>query len=178
MLPFADMGVIKKGLMGGAAALFAVMLTVTIAFAATTYTDSATGAEFYATSTHGVFSGVASGSLPGLWYASVLHTPLSGSPQTATVTGGSFSLGSLNGQSTLVTGTFASGGSVVQTGGLTGCTDQTYQVVDRLTGVGPYGGSGHGTGRFDAVLTHYRQEVAGYCITYSASVNGTIDLSF
>lgn len=155
------------------------MLTATVAFAATsTHTDSVSGAEIYASSVEGGFTGTAAGSLPGVWYFDVIHTPLSGSPQTATITGGSLDVvGTLNGQGTLVTGTFASG-SVTQTGGLTGCTDQTYAVVGSLRGVGPSGTSDHGTGHFDAVLTHYRHDLYGYCLTYSASIAGTVELSF
>jgi hypothetical protein len=34
------------------------------------------------------------------------------------------------------------------------------------------------TGLFTAVLTHYRTRLFGYCITYSASVTGSVDLQF
>src|SRR3989442_13960642 len=44
------------------------------------YSDSVTGVEVYATSTEGVFTGTASGALPGTWTADVLHTTLSGTP--------------------------------------------------------------------------------------------------
>lgn len=89
----------------------------------------------YATSTEGVFTGTASGALPGTSTADVLHTPLLGSPdQKATITGGSFDLATvLNTNDVLITGTFVNdGGSVVQTGGSYGCVDQTYSVNGAL----------------------------------------------
>jgi hypothetical protein len=158
-------------------ALVAVALVQATAFAAS-YSDAVSGAEFSATSTEGKFAGRASGDLPGYWYVDVVHTPLSGSPQTASITGGRFDLGTtLNGQSVVVSGVF-SGGSVVQTAGFTGCTNQTYSVNGSLTAVGPYGGTQTGTGTFAAVLTHYRYSSYGYCVTYAASIAGTVNLSF
>jgi hypothetical protein len=35
-----------------------------------------------------------------------------------------------------------------------------------------------GTGRLQAILIHYRVEILGNCVAYSASVSGTITLSF
>jgi hypothetical protein len=162
--------------LGAALALAAVIATQTAALA-TSYTDSVSGVEVYATSTEGAFAGQASGSLPGYWYADVDHTPLGGSQQPQ-ITGGTFDLSTaIGGQPTLVTGTFA-GGSIQQTSGFTGCTNQTYTVTGQLSKVGPYGASQVGTGLFDAVLTHYRYEAYGYCITYAASVTGSVELSF
>jgi hypothetical protein len=142
------------------------------------YSDTVSGREIYATSTEGRFAGQAAGALPGYWYADVVHTPLTGSPETAAITGGIFDLSTtISGQPVLVTGLF-SGGSVVQTGGFGGCTNQTYSVSGDLTNVGPYGGSQTGTGTFAAVLTHYRYSSYGYCITYAASIAGTVNLAF
>jgi hypothetical protein len=165
-----------RRLLGATAALFAVIVTQTAAFAAG-YTDSVSGIEIYATSTEGRFAGQGSGSLPGYWYADVIHTPLGSSP-TPVITDGSFDLTTtINGQATLITGHFVSG-SIVQTGGFTGCTNQTYAVTGNLDDVGPYGTTQSGTGVFNAVLTHYRHSSYGYCITYAASVAGSVDLSF
>jgi hypothetical protein len=76
----------------GLAAAFARGLASGAA-AATTYTDTISGYEYYATSTDGKFAGTASGPLPGSWVADVQHTPLCLScATTATITGGSFSL--------------------------------------------------------------------------------------
>jgi hypothetical protein len=167
----------SKRVLGLVLALIAVAVAQTAAFAAS-YSDAVSGSEIYATSTEGRFAGHATGALPGYWYADVVHTPLSGSPQTAAITGGTFDLSTtLDGQAALVTGVF-SRGSVVQTGGFSGCTNQTYSVTGDLTNVGPYGGNQTGTGTFAAVLTHYRYSSYGYCITYAASIAGTVNLDF
>jgi hypothetical protein len=167
----------SRWLVSATAAVVAVVVTGAAVFAAD-YTDSVSGVEVFSTSTVGVFVGQASGSLPGYWYAEVDHTVLAGDPQTATITGGSFDLATtIDQQSTLITGQFDSG-SVVQTGGFTGCTDQTYAVTGHLAGVGPYGGSQIGTGAFSAVLTHFRRASHGTCTTYAATIAGSVDLSF
>ncbi len=168
---------VRSRLLSVVIALLAVAAAQTAAFAAS-YSDAVSGVEIFATSTEGRFAGNASGALPGYWYADVVHTPLAGSPQTAAITGGSFDLSTtVSGQPALVTGVF-SGGSVVQTGGFTGCTNQTYSVTGNLTNVGPYGGGQTGTGTFGAVLTHYQYSSYGYCITYAASIAGIVDLAF
>jgi hypothetical protein len=142
-----------------------------LALAATTYTDAIVGREFFATPTVGGFAGTATGDLPGSWLAIVEHAPLT---TTATITGGDFALATrVPGQPRTVTGTF-SGGTVTQTGGLTGCQNQTYQVDGTLDNVGPDGG----TGTFQAVLTHLRTTLFGRCITYGARVAGTVSLTF
>jgi hypothetical protein len=159
----------------------ATAVTPVTAFAQThSYSDSVVGVEVYATSTEGVFTGTASGALPGTWTADVLHTPLSGTPETATITGGSFDLATaLSKNDVLITGTFINnGGSVVQTGGLTGCVDQTYSVNGALDKVGVYGKADRGSGNFSATLTHYRVQIFGYCVTYGASIAGNVTLSF
>jgi len=144
-----------------------------IALAATTYTDAIVGREFFATPTVGGFAGTATGDLPGSWLAIVEHTPLT---TTARITGGDFALATrIAGQPTTVTGTF-SGGTVTQTGGFTGCQNQTYKVDGTLENVGPGGGTG--TGTFQAVLTHLRKTFFGRCITYGARVVGTVTLTF
>lgn len=166
-----------KGVLSAGMALAAVAVMQTAALAAS-YSDAVSGVEIYATSTEGQFAGQASGDLPGYWYADVIHTPLSGSPETAAITGGSFYLSTtVHNQPSLVTGLF-SGGSVVQTGGFAGCTNQTYSVTGNLTDVGLYGKRHAGTGTFAAVLTHYRYEAYGYCLTYAASIAGTVNLAF
>ena len=45
-----------------------------------------------------------------------------------------------------------------------------------LGGVGPRS-AGRGTGTFAATLTHYRMEIFGHCVTYSASVSGSLSLA-
>jgi hypothetical protein len=160
------------------AVALAALVLCTAATAAQTYSDTITGAEYYATSTDGKFAGKASGALPGLWNADVRHTPLSfSSTPTATITGGSFSLAtSLNGGYTLVTGVFT-GGTVNVTNPGYNCTNQTFAVDGILGSVGPWY-AGSGTGTFSAILTHYRTRIFGSCVTYSASVRGTLSLTF
>jgi hypothetical protein len=148
------------------------------ALAAQTYNDTVSGFEYFATSTEGRFAGTASGALPGNWNADVQHTPLCLScTPTATITGGSFLLASVLGSSpTVITGTFI-GGSVQVLNVGANCTNQTFAVNGALGSVGPWlGGSGKGT--FTATLTHYRHSIFGRCITYGASVAGTLTLTF
>ncbi len=158
--------------------IVATCLTPLTAVAAPTYQDAVMGVEVYATSTEGQFTGQASGDLPGYWYADVVHTPLGGSPATATIDGGIFDLYTdLHNRSTLVTGQFT-GGSVVQTGGFSDCADQTYAVTGTLSKVGVYGRPDHGAGMFAATLTHYRASLDGYCVIYAASIVGYVILEF
>jgi len=161
------------------ASTVAISLTPLTALAATTkiYHDSVGGVEVYATTTEGRFTGQASGKLPGLWYADVIHTPLSSSA-AATISGGAFDLTtSLNNQPTLITGRF-SGGTVMQTGGFSGCTNQTYAVDGTLSNVGVYGRPDRGKGTFVATLTHYRVSILGHCLIYGASIGGLVTLNF
>jgi hypothetical protein len=146
--------------------------------AATTYTDSITGAEYFFTSTEGRFAGRATGDLPGYWNTVVDHTPLSiGSTPTATITGGSFQLTTtLNGFYTLITGDVTGGMINVKDPG-TDCHDQTFDVEGTLGNVGPWF-TGSGSGTFSALLTHHRVPIFGQCVIYAATVTGTFSLSF
>jgi hypothetical protein len=146
--------------------------------AAQTYDDTISGHEYYYTSTDGKFAGTASGTLPGDWNADVQHTKLCLScTPTATITGGSFSVATtLGGIPTLVTGKFT-GGTVQVINKGANCTNQTFAVDGILGSVGPWY-SGHGTGTFTAILTHYRTSILGRCVTYGASVKGTLSLTF
>jgi hypothetical protein len=148
------------------------------ALAAQTYSDMISGHEYYYTSTDGKFAGTASGALPGDWNADVQHTKLCLScTPTATITDGSFSLATtLGGIPTLVTGTFT-GGTVQVINQGTDCTNQTFAVNGILGSVGLWY-SGHGNGIFTATLTHYRTSILGKCLTYGATVQGTLGLSF
>lgn len=162
-------------LAGGGAALAALVAPVE-AGAATLYQDAASGVEVYATSTEGVFTGTATGGLPGGWAATVRHTVLS---PGATITGGSFSLATaVRGTPTLVSGSFTRG-SVTLEHQYGWCGNQVYAVSATLGGVGELGGSHTGTGRLSATLTHYRLSLFGACITYGATITGgVLDLSF
>jgi len=60
--------------------------------------------------------------------------------------------------------------------GVTGCVNQRYAVNGLLGDVG-FGSRGSGTGTFTATLTHYRTKIFGYCVTYSASISGSLSLA-
>jgi hypothetical protein len=155
------------------AAAAALFISPASAIAATTYPDSISGYEYAATSTQGHFAGIASGALPGVWSVTVDHTPLGTS---ATITGAGFHLATdLHGTLTAVTGDFT-GGTVTQLSGFTGCVNQRYAVNGVLGDVG-FGSAGSGTGTFTATLTHHRTKVFGHCVTYSASVSGSLSLA-
>jgi hypothetical protein len=154
------------------AAAAAIVIGSGLATAATTYTDAISGYEYAATSTQGSFAGTASGDLPGYWKATVDHTAL----PDANITGGDFYLATyLNGSATSVTGNFT-GGTVKQISGFTGCVNQQYAVNGDLGNAGS-GSTGTGDGTFTGTLTHYRTKIFGYCVTYSASITGTLTLS-
>ena len=142
------------------------------AIAATTSADSISGLEYAATSAQGRFAGIASGALPGAWSVTVDHTPL---VTAAAITGGDFHLATrLDGTLTVLTGDFTRGRS----GSCPASADahQRYAVTGVLGGVGP-GSAGRGTGTFAATLTHYLTEIFGQCVTYSASVSGSLSLA-
>ena len=152
-----------------AAALF---ISPAAAMAATS-PDSVSGLEYAATPAQGRFVGIASGALPGVWSVTVDHTPLGTS---AAITGGDFHLATrLDGTLTTVTGDFTTG-TVRQLSGFTGCVNQRYAVHGVLDDVGS-GAARRGTGTLDATLTHYRMKIFGQCVTYSASVRGSLSLT-
>lgn len=153
--------------------LVLVLLFATSADAATTYTDALSGIEYFATSTEGFFTGTASGDLPGTFDTQVIHTPLD---TTATITGGSFTLYTvIGGNATTVTGMFASGTVSQVDKNKHGCRDQHFAVSGTLTNAGV---DGSGTGTFEATLTHYRTRVGAQCITYFATIIGSVSLIF
>ena len=158
------------------AATLALLVAAPTAVAAQTYSDTVSGYEYAFTSTDGKFAGSASGSLPGAWNADVQHTPLCLScTPTATITDGSFSLATThNDVPALVSGAFV-GGTVQVTNPGASCTNQTFAVHGILGNVGWSPGSGSGT--FNATLTHYRRSIFGRCVSYSASVRGTLSLT-
>ena len=143
------------------------------AMAGTTSTDSISGLEYAATSAQGRFAGIASGSLPGAWSVTVDHTPLGAA---AAITGGAFHLATpRDGTLTVLTGDFTRG-TVRQLSGFTGCASQRYAVHGVLDDVGS-GAARRGIGTLNATLTHYRTKIFGQCVTYSASVRGSLSLT-
>jgi hypothetical protein len=155
------------------AALAAVIMGPVSVAAAATYPDSVSGYEYAATSTQGRFAGAAPGALPGVWSATVDHTPLG---TVATITGGDVYLATYqNGVPTLVTGHFT-GGTVRQLSGFTGCANQQYAVNGNVGDVG-VGSAGTGSGTFAGTLTHHRTKIFGYCVIYSATITGSLTLT-
>jgi hypothetical protein len=146
--------------------------------AAQSVSDTISGLEYFATSTHGKFLGTADGTLPGGWNIDVRHTKLCVScSTTARITAGNFQLATKARQVlTLITGTF-SGGTVQVVRAGAHCTNQAFAVDGVLGSVGPWH-RGKGRGSFRATLTHYRRSVFGRCVTYAASVKGSLRLSY
>ena len=146
------------------------------ASAAQTYTDTVSGLEYHYTSTDARFAGTASGALAGLWSVDVQHSPLCLSCMpTATISGGSFTIGTtLSYVPTPITGRIVSGTiRVIKRGEF--CTNQTFRIQGDLDSVGQ---GATGSGSMTATLTHYRRSLLGRCVTYGASVSGTINLNF
>ena len=162
-----------------AVALIAAAAITHPAAAAATYVDSLTGVEVAASSSEGTFVGTATGQLPGAWQAVVDHGPL---PKTvggtAAITSGSFAVATvLAGHPAVVEGTLDQNGTgITMLSAGARCRKQRFSIVDGLSGVGAGGGSG--TGTVSAVLTHYRTGIFGHCVTYAASVSGSISLTF
>ena len=150
--------------------LLVALAAATPALAVISPTYSIVGVEYYATATEGRFAGTGTGSGGDYvtWNARILHTPLT---TTAEITGGSASV--LTSDLTRVSGQF-SGGSVTLKAAEPGCGREWYDVSGSLKKVRRSDAPGNGTGSFVAVLTHYRASVFGQCVTYSATVSGTI----
>jgi hypothetical protein len=160
----------RKALGHMAALLLGSMLAANVAVAAasTSISYEVRGVEVYATATRGVFTGVAwAADDYGSWYAVVDHSVFDAA-RTATITGGTFYL---NGYRRDVSGTFDSGGTVQLRSADLGCGREVFDVDGTLTL------AGGGTGVFDATLVHYRRSLFGRCITYSATVSGTVALT-
>jgi hypothetical protein len=165
-----------------------LMVILATPAAATVHRSVISGFEFYATSTQGRFAGSAAGQgadgLTGAWSIVVDHTSLVCSQPNQTcghVTGGSFSLVVAN-PTEVVSGRFNGRATEDQPDTIVlvdpgrYCTNQRFWIVDGLHDVGAR--EHDGTGSFGAYLTHYRHSIFGQCITYSATVQGMVELSF
>jgi hypothetical protein len=152
------------------AILLAVALAAQVgsAAASTEVTYGIRGIETGATATRGSFSGIAwAWDDYGTWSATVDHTAFDAN-RRASITGGTFGL---DGSTRDASGTFAAGGTVALTSADPGC-GREYFDVDGVVAM-----SGGGSGQFDATLTHFRAWVFGRCITYWATVRGSVALS-
>lgn len=148
-----------------------VLAASTFATSPVSFTYKLSGVEIGATSTVARFVGVGvAADDVGTWSASVNHTGLTAG--AATIEGGTFAY---DGTVRDIAGTFT-GGSLTQTSGFTGCTNQTYLVTGSLGLTSPSAG----TGTFTAVLTHHRVWVRLFnrCIVYSATVKGEATFNF
>lgn len=149
-------------------AVVAMLLVPGSATAATTYRDQVKGFEYSATPTVGKFAGTATGQLPGAFNATVVHdllSPTVGDP--VAITGGSFALYSFR----TITGTFKAGGTITLLETLPNCGNEKYRVE------GPLGLASGGSGNFTVTLTHLRTPVGGGCLTYGATVAGSLTLT-
>ena len=120
------------------------------------------GVDYSATETVGKFTGTATGVLPGAWTATVIHDPVdpaAGAP----ITGGSFSLYSYR----TIRGTFT-GGTVKPINMPTICVNEQFAVSGTLKLADGSPAS------FQVVLTHLRTTIGTRCITYGATVAGTL----
>jgi hypothetical protein len=105
------------------------------------------------------------------WQASVVHQALVncpfGSSSSCAITGGSFSLTSSDGAQ--LAGSFT-GGSVTPVSQQPGCGNQTYGVAGTLA-------TTSGPASFAATLTHYRTLLFGTCVTFFATITGSVQLT-
>jgi hypothetical protein len=168
-------------LLAGVAAVAAVLALPAAAVAAPASTSFAvTGFEYAFTPTVGYFAGAATGNAGdrGAWNTYVEHDPLGSTPTY--ITGGSFWMATRSPAGTYdwVTGTFVhQGGTITTIDPGANCTNQRYRVTGTLENVAT-STTTDGTGAFDVTLTHYRAPLFGRCITYSASVVGTVTFDY
>ena len=134
------------------------------------------GAEVWATPTVGTFVGEAVGSDGDLavWRASIEHTVKT--QPSGRITGGRAVVRTSD--LTRVVGVFTRGRLVLIDDGGAGCGDLTHRVRGRLSDVARSDTNAVGTGRFRAILVHYRASILGHCFAYSATVRGAISLTF
>jgi hypothetical protein len=147
------------------AAIAVLLLLPSTAIAAHGYTDQVKGIEYAATATVGKFSGTATGPLPGAWNAIVVHKPLRPGVDVP-ITGGSVTLYSRR----ALTGRFVEG-TVSPINTPTACANERFNVSGRLAF------EGGGTGTFSVVLTHLRTQLRSSCVTYGATVAGTLTVT-
>jgi len=148
-------------------AAIAITAVPAVGLATTTVTYGVSGLEYAASSTAGSFAGaaVAPDDL-GTWRATVVQGALPLNPGgTAPVTGGTFGL---NGHTRDLAGGIDGGTITLLT--TSGCGKQTYSVTGHLA-LAP---SGTGDASFGMLLTHYRLRLFGSCITYGATVQGSV----
>lgn len=157
----------------------AALLSVPAPAAATTSTTyesyGLTGYEVWYAPTVGTFAGTGNGSGVALsaWYGSISHSGVI-SP-TGTITGGWAVLHRLDGAR--LSGRFVGGTAWLLDDG-PGCTSEAHLVRGLLEGVTRTDSAAIGSGYLEAILVHHRAWILGRCISYSASIDGTLSLIF
>jgi hypothetical protein len=156
--------------------LVAALALPTVANAAVSKSYDFTGIEVWATSTVGTFTGSATGSRhdSAWWRASVEHTVET--QPIGYITGGYAALNTSDG--TDVRGDFSGGTLTLVSTGTGSCGNLTHDIDGILANVVRSDSDRIGTGTFVGTLIHYRISLLGGCYIYSATVSGTITLSF
>lgn len=133
------------------------------------------GYEVFYSPTRAMFAGTSGDGLGGVsaWYSSIDHSVVI-SPSGA-ITGGWAVLYRPDG--VRIEGWFSEG-QVTLTNEGPACTLESHEVVGTLTSVTRSDRGGSGSGVFRATLHHHRAWLFGTCISYSASVSGTLEISF
>jgi len=155
--------------------LIASLALPAAASAAVSKSYAFSGIEVWATATVGTFTGTATGwkGDSALWRASIEHSVQT--QPVGDITGGYAEL--LTSDGTDVRGEF-SGGTFTLTSASDGCANLTHYVDGTLKDVVRSDSRKVGTGTLVGTLIHYRYWLLGTCVIYSASVSGTITLSF
>lgn len=161
-----------------AVAALAIPTAASAAPASTSF--NITGFEYAFTQTVGFFAGSGTGNAGdrAVWNTSVEHDRLGSVPTF--VNGGSFQMAtrSTTGRLDFVTGTFVNhGGTITTIDPGAGCTKQRFLVTGTLADLATSTTAG-GTGGFSVTLTHFRTPLFGRCVTYSASVAGTVGFEY
>jgi hypothetical protein len=102
--------------------------------------------------------------------------------ECATVYDGSFSLAETSPTLELITGQFAGGSPPTNQIQLLNrgdnCTDQLFKITDALVNVGTGSQRSSWGSSFVGYLWHHQRSFWGRCITYAATVQGTVVLNF
>ena len=136
------------------------------------------GVETRATNDVGTFVGGAGDSTPSsmLWKAVVRHTQLTRAGNPAVITGGGVTLQVWSQKRLSKESHIFSGGTisyVPDRSSGSGCGQQVFRVTATLA----TSSEADDSGLLDAYLTHYRRSVFGRCITYAATVHGSLTLA-
>jgi len=132
------------------------------------------GYEVWYSPTMAVFAGTSrvAGADLSAWYATIEHSLVIN--PSGTVTGGFATLYLPDG--VRITGRF-SDGTIVQTDPGVNCTTEYHAIAGNLRDVSRSDVGAVGTAALSATLVHHRAWIFGRCLSYAASVEGTIEIS-